>query len=70
MPVLKNHTNYYVTGFTKKYVGITSHKLSGNHNARNSMGNGGMGMEMVTIIQTRTIEFITGKEFYNEDSSA
>lgn len=46
MPVLKAHLNYYVTGCIKKYMGVTSDKLT-NHNAHDSIGYGGMGTEMV-----------------------
>lgn len=45
MPVLKNHSQYNVTACIKKYMGVTSDKLT-NHNAHNSIGKGGMGTEM------------------------
>jgi len=45
MPVLKSHTNYYVTASVKNYMGTTSDKLTG-HRAHNSIGLGGMGTQM------------------------
>lgn len=46
VPVLKTHFIYGVTACVKHYMGVVSDKLTG-HNAHQSVGNGGMGTEMV-----------------------
>ena len=45
VPVLKTHGIYGVTASVKHYMGVVSDKLT-NHNAHNSVGNGGMGTQM------------------------
>lgn len=49
VPVLKSHAIYGVTGAVKHYMGVVSDKLT-SHNAHRSVGDGGMGTQMV---QTR-----------------
>ena len=45
VPVIKSHRGYGVTASVKNYMGVVSDKLT-NHNAHNSVGNGGMGAQM------------------------
>jgi hypothetical protein len=45
VPVLKTHRLYGVTASIKHYMGVVSDKLT-DHNAHNSVGNGGMGYQM------------------------
>ncbi len=49
IPVLKSHGTYGVTASIKHYMGVGSDKLTAQAGARmhNSVGNGGMGSEMV-----------------------
>ncbi len=46
VPVLKSHSIYGVTAAVKHYMGVVSDKLT-SHNAHRSVGNGGMGTQMV-----------------------
>jgi uncharacterized protein (DUF362 family) len=46
VPVLKSHMIYGVTASVKHYMGVVSDKLT-NHKAHRSVGNGGMGTQMV-----------------------
>jgi hypothetical protein len=49
VPVLKTHSTYGVTASVKHYMGVGSDKLTNElgHSSHNTIGNGGMGTEMV-----------------------